>query len=125
MRLGIRMILVLLIVLALRYLVPPLLGLLMPFALALVVAWVLNPLVKSLQKRLGLSRGVLSLLLILLAFRREDRERWRGPLLAWWGIVAGSALLFLIPRMVSTALEVFFTIAATLLARHIYLRAAG
>ena len=54
MRLGIRMILVLLIVLALRYLVPPLLGLLMPFALALVVAWVLNPLVKSLQKRLGL-----------------------------------------------------------------------
>ena len=62
------MILVLLIVLALRYLVPPLLGLLMPFALALVVAWVLNPLVKSLQKRLGLSRGVLSLLLILLAF---------------------------------------------------------
>ena len=68
MRLGIRMILVLLIVLALRYLVPPLLGLLMPFALALVVAWVLNPLVKSLQKRLGLSRGVLSLLLILLAF---------------------------------------------------------
>ena len=48
MRLGIRMILVLLIVLALRYLVPPLLGLLMPFALALVVAWILNPLVKRL-----------------------------------------------------------------------------
>ena len=47
----------------------------MPFALALVVAWVLNPLVKSLQKRLGLSRGVLSLLLILLlAFTRRRKE---------------------------------------------------
>lgn len=62
-----------------------------------------------------------ALLLILLAFRREDRARWRGPLLAWWGIVAGSALLFLIPRMVSTALEVFFTVSATLLVRRVYL----
>lgn len=66
-----------------------------------------------------------ALLVILLSLRREEPERWRGPLLAWWGIVGGSALLFLIPRMVSTALEVFFTIAATLLARHVYLRAAG
>lgn len=66
-----------------------------------------------------------ALLLILLAFRREDRERLRGPLLAWWGIVAGSALLFLIPRMVSTALEVFFTISATLLVRNVYLRKRG
>ena len=76
MRLGIRMILVLLIVLALRYLVPPLLGLLMPFALALVVAWVLNPLVKSVQKRLGLSRGVLSLLLIRREFSGWRRAGW-------------------------------------------------
>lgn len=63
-----------------------------------------------------------ALLAILLSLRREERERWRTPLLAWWGIVAGSALLFLIPRMVSTALEVFFSISATLLTRDIWLR---
>lgn len=68
MRLGIRLLLAVGIVLALRYLVPPLLSLLMPFVLALVTAWLLNPLVKGLQRRLGVSRGVLSLLLILLAF---------------------------------------------------------
>ena len=63
-----------------------------------------------------------ALLVILLALRREDRERWRGPLFAWWGIVAGSGVLFFIPGMVSTALEVFFTISATLLTRRVYLR---
>ena len=63
------------------------------------------------------------LLVILLALRREDRERWRRPLGAWVGIVAGSALLFAVPGMVSTALEVFFTISATLLVRDIWLRA--
>ena len=67
-RLGIRLLLAVGIVLILRYLVPPLLSLLMPFVLALVTAWLLNPLVKGLQRRLGLSRGVLSLFLILLAF---------------------------------------------------------
>lgn len=68
MRLGIRLLLFLFLLLFLRYLVPPLLGLFMPFVLALLVAWLLNPLVRTLQKRLGLSRGFLSLLLILLAF---------------------------------------------------------
>ena len=68
MRLGIRLALVLLLIQGLRYLGPPLLELFMPFVLALLVAWLLNPLVKRLQKRLGLSRGFLSLLLILLAF---------------------------------------------------------
>lgn len=68
MRLGIRFILVVLLILALRYLGPPLLGLFMPFVLALLVAWLLNPLVKRLQKKLGLSRGFLSIFLILLAF---------------------------------------------------------
>ena len=63
-----------------------------------------------------------ALLVILLALRREDRERWRGSLFAWWGIVAGSGVLFFIPGMVSTALEVFFTISATLLTRRVYLR---
>ena len=68
MRLGVRLLLAVGIVLILRYLVPPLLSLLMPFVLALVTAWLLNPVVKGLQRRLGLSRGVLSLFLILLAF---------------------------------------------------------
>lgn len=68
MRLGIRLALAALLILFLRYLVPPLLRLFMPFVLALVVAWLLNPLIKGLQKRLGLSRGVISLLLILLGF---------------------------------------------------------
>ncbi len=68
MRLGIRLVLVVLILLFFRYLFPPLLSLFMPFVLALVVSWLLNPVVRLLQKRLGLSRGILSLLLILLAF---------------------------------------------------------
>lgn len=68
MRLGIRLLLAVVIVLALRYLVPPLLSLLMPFVLALITAWLLNPMVKALQRKLGLSRGLLSLFLILLAF---------------------------------------------------------
>lgn len=64
-----------------------------------------------------------ALLVILLVLRREDREGWRGPLLAWWGIVAGSGLLFLAAGMVSTALEVFFSVSAALLVRRVYLRA--
>lgn len=68
LRMGIRLVLLALIVLFLRYVAPPLLELLMPFVLALVVAWLLNPLVKRLQKRLGLPRGVLSILLLLLVF---------------------------------------------------------
>ena len=66
-----------------------------------------------------------ALLVVLLALRREDRGRWRGHLLAWWGIAAGSGLLFFAAGMVSTALEVFFTLSASLLVRSVYLRAAG
>lgn len=66
-----------------------------------------------------------ALLVILLALRRESRELWRGPLLAWWDIVAGSALLFFTAGVVSTALEVFFTVSTALLARSIYLRRLG
>ena len=66
---------------------------------------------------------MLALLTVLLALRRTDPVRWRRPLRGWLLIVAGSALLFLIPRMVSTALEVFFTISASLLARRVWLLA--
>lgn len=68
LRLGIRLLFALILILALRYAVPPLLSLFMPFVLALVVAWFLNPPVKALQKRLGLSRGFLSFLLLALLF---------------------------------------------------------
>lgn len=64
---------------------------------------------------------MLALLIVLLAFRRTDSARWRRPLGAWGLIVAGSGLLFLIPMMVSTALEVFFTISAALLIRRVWL----
>ncbi len=64
---------------------------------------------------------MLALLVILLALGRGDPARWRRLLGAWGLIVAGSALLFLIPMMVSTALEVFFTISAALLTRRILL----
>ena len=64
---------------------------------------------------------MLALLTVLLALRRTDPARWRRPLRGWGLIVAGSAVLFLIPMMVSTALEVFFTISAALLARRVWL----
>lgn len=64
---------------------------------------------------------MLALLVILLALRRTDPARWRWPLRGWGLIVAGSALLFLIPRMVSTALEVFFTVSTALLIRRAWL----
>lgn len=63
-----------------------------------------------------------ALLLCLLVFRRKDRRRWNPPLWGWLAIVGISALLFGIPQMVSTALEVFFTISATLLVRDLWLR---
>lgn len=64
---------------------------------------------------------MLALLVILLALGRTDRARWRGPLRAWGLIVLACGVIFLIPQMVSTALEVFFTISAALLTRRIWL----
>lgn len=64
---------------------------------------------------------MLALLWALLACRREDRRRY-GPLLwAWAGIAAGSGALFAAGGMVTSALEVFFTITAALLARRLWL----
>lgn len=62
-----------------------------------------------------------ALLVIILTLRRRDPDRWSGPLRAWVGIAVCCGVLFLIPRMVSTALEVFFTISSTLLARRLWL----
>ena len=66
---------------------------------------------------------MLALLVVLTALRPADPERWGRPLRLRGLIVAGCAVLFLIPMMVSTALEVFFTISAALLIRRVWLLA--
>ena len=66
LRLGVRLVLTLLAIWALVRLGPPLLSLLMPFVLALVLAWLLNPLVRAIQRRLPISRKVIALSLILI-----------------------------------------------------------
>lgn len=68
MRLGIRAVLLVAAVLVLIYGVLPLLSLLSPFVLALVLAWLLNPLVRWLQRKLSVSRKVLTLVLLILVF---------------------------------------------------------
>jgi len=64
LRLGIRIILVLLAALFLWKFLPPLLSLFAPFVLALITAAILNPLIKWLQRRLGISRGFLTLVIL-------------------------------------------------------------
>lgn len=46
----------------------PLLSLLMPFVLALIFAWLLNPAVRWLQRKVGVSRKVISMVLVVLVF---------------------------------------------------------
>ena len=68
LRLGIRLALFLLAVLICVKVFPPLLSLLAPFVAALIVAAMLNPLVRWVQRKLGWSRRLLSLLILLLIF---------------------------------------------------------
>lgn len=68
LRIGIRLAGAVLAVLFLWKAGRPLLSLFMPFLLAFAAAAMLNPLVRQLQKRLGWSRGVLSLLSLLVIF---------------------------------------------------------
>lgn len=68
LRLGIRLMLALAAALAGMKLLPPVLSLFAPFLLAFLVAAALNPLVRWGQRRLGWSRGLLSLLTVLLMF---------------------------------------------------------
>lgn len=62
---------------------------------------------------------MLALLLVLLSLYRDSPENYRLLLVRWGLIVGGSGLLFLLAGMVSSALEVFFTITAALLTRRI------
>lgn len=66
LRLGIRAALAAAAVLVLVHVVLPAMDLIMPFLLALLVAWMLNPLVRAIQRRLSISRKTISLLLIIL-----------------------------------------------------------
>lgn len=68
LRLGIRLVITAAVVLFLWKAGRALLSLFMPFILAFGAAALLNPLVRALQKRLGWSRGVLSLLTLLVIF---------------------------------------------------------
>lgn len=83
-RMGIRLVLAAAALLLLFFAVPPLLSLFMPFVLALVMSWLLNPVVRWMHRKLKISRRLVSLLLILLVFAVV------GGLLFWfvYGIVS-------------------------------------
>ena len=68
LRLGIRAALVIGAVLLTVFVAVPLVSLLMPFVLALVLAWLLNPVVRWLKNRLNISHKVISLAVLVLAF---------------------------------------------------------
>lgn len=68
LRLGIRLVLLAALFLFLWRLTPPLLSLFMPFVLAFLMAWALHPVIRWVQKRLKLPRGLLSGALLLLVF---------------------------------------------------------
>lgn len=67
LRLGIRGVLFIAALVLLVCVAMPLLSLMMPFVLALILAWVLNPLVRWLKGKLPASRKVISLAVLILA----------------------------------------------------------
>lgn len=64
---------------------------------------------------------MVALLLCLLSLRRAAPQKYRSLLRAWIGITVICAILFFIPKMVSSALEVFFSISSVLLTRKLWL----
>ena len=66
-----------------------------------------------------------ALVWLLLSFRREEGGGYRRLLGAWWAIVAGCGGLFALAGIISTALEVFFTLSAAQLTRGLYRRRKG
>ena len=63
-----------------------------------------------------------ALLVALITLELARPGRFLYLLWVWAGIAAGSAALFLIARMISSALEIFFTISAALLTRKLWIR---
>ena len=101
MRLGILLLLTLLVLAALALAGPALPSLFMPFVLAFVVAWLLNPLVRGIPRRLGISRKFLSLVLILLILAVAG-----GVLVAFiWNIAQAINSLYEDWSSISTALQ--------------------
>ena len=76
LRLGVRAVLLVLALLALRFGVLPLLSWLSPFVLALVLSWMLNPLVRWLQKKLSISRGIITMTLLIVVFGLVGGALW-------------------------------------------------
>lgn len=68
LRLGIRVLCVAAFFLILFLAVPPLFSLFLPFVLGLIVAWLLNPMVRWFHRKLSIPRKAISLVLILLIF---------------------------------------------------------
>lgn len=91
LRLGVRVVLLVLALLALRYGVLPLVSLLSPFVLALVLSWLLNPPVRWLQKKLSISRGPITLALLILGFGLVGGVLWA---LTWMAVEQVQALFF-------------------------------
>lgn len=67
LRLGIRLLLTIAALLLLALVGVPLVSLMMPFVLALLLSWALNPAVRWLKGKLAMSRKTISLLVLLLA----------------------------------------------------------
>lgn len=90
MRLGVRLVLLLLAVWLITRFGPPLLSLFAPFLAALVAAALLNPMVKWLQRRLGWSRQGMTLLLLIVLLLLV------GGVLAWLGRAVVTELVSLV-----------------------------
>lgn len=91
LRLGVRAVLLVLALLALRYGVLPLVSLLSPFVLALVLSWMLNPPVRWLQRKLSISRGPITLTLLIVVFAIMGGVLWA---LTWMAVEQVQALFF-------------------------------
>ena len=63
-----------------------------------------------------------SLFLIILKEYRTDPSRYGSCLFAWAGIVAGSAFLLILVGIVSSALEIYFTITSVILTRRLLVK---
>ncbi len=89
LRLGLRLGIFLLACFFVLKLAPPLLRLCMPFVVALVLTWILEPMVNYLERRLRMRRGAVSLALVLLAL-----------------VAAGTVVSVAVYSLVSQVLEV-------------------
>lgn len=68
LRLSLRILIVAAVICAIAFLTGPVIYLFGPFIFALVIAWMLNPLIRALNRRLDTSRRFLSFIVVLLMF---------------------------------------------------------